>query len=74
MTISTHGVHVLCIRFTKRFNNGHSPSSVKTTDLGCLSTRFKLVIRHIGICLKRIETSIDFLEYHRYSALQLGIW
>ena len=33
-------VHVLCIRFTKSFNNGHSPSSVKTTDLGCFVNTF----------------------------------
>ena len=44
-------VHVLCIRFTKSFNNGQSPSSVKTTDLGCLSTRLSplqcIEIRHM---------------------------
>ena len=60
-------VHVLWIRFTKSFNNGHSPSSVKTTDLGCLSIRFKLVIRHIGILFEE-NWNVDW--FLRISQLQ----
>ena len=59
---------VLSIPFTKSFNNDHRPSSVKIKDLRCL------LLGISEFCLKRIETSIDFLKYHHYSALQLGIW